>query len=155
MAPLLCSKYEPCGTYSCEVCECHTSRRSEPQIVHKQDLDAEYTDLARHSNAQWLNLDKSSRECGTSRNIIFFDMKNKYIMLPQLKDENWKIFMVFLLAVSENLTQLKCRSSKERRHCTRVTYGNVGFQNKSASLLQAAKENKFTYFSTLRRTYEF
>jgi hypothetical protein len=63
--------------------------------------------------------------------------------------------MVFLVAVSEYLTRLKCRSSEERRRCTRVTYSDAGFQNKSSFLPQAAKENKFAHFCTVRRTREF
>lgn len=108
--------YEPSGTYSCEVCEFHRNKGSEPQIVHKHYL-------ARHSSAQWLAYVNPQGSGGLKRNTIFFHTKNKYLMLPQLKDENWKTFTIFVI-------------SEERRPCARVTCSDAGFRNKSAFLLQ-------------------
>jgi hypothetical protein len=81
---------------------------------------------------------------------IFLYMKDKELMFPQLEDENWRTDLDFLVDVLEP-KQFKYVCSDKIPPFTLVIYKGPWLQNKTSSVLKKVKENKLTYYSTLRR----
>jgi hypothetical protein len=85
--------------------------------------------------------------------LIFWDMNDKDLMLPQLNGKNWKtdlVFMVKYVRTSSNLGVIL----QGKDFLVHELYTSVqAFKTKWFLFSKQVKENKFTYFLTLQRIY--
>jgi len=70
-----------------------------------QDLDAERADVPQHSSVRWLSLGEAPKRVWDLQEeiLVLLGTKDIDLKFPQLKDENWKADLAFVVEVLEQL----------------------------------------------------